>query len=156
MAKQQRELLFVKNTGALIGEMTPEMDRSIFNLEKFETKVVEIDTDLGEYWHGDYVTGEIRSRIDKPIITESLVRYTTNVDILTEYPIHKQLNVLIDLLAQTDIPKTPEFEAMREFLQASRQNYAEKVQLYSSNTDAYVWVSKEQEELHIRAKQQFE
>jgi hypothetical protein len=156
MAKQQRELLFVKNTGALIGEITPEIDRSILNLEKFETKVVEIDTDIGEYWHGDHITGEIRSRTDKPVITESLVRYTTNVDILTEYPIHKQLNVLIDLLAQTDIPKTPEFEAMREFLQVSRQNYAEKVQLYSSNTEAYTWVSKEQEEQHIKDKQQFE
>lgn len=156
MAKQRRELLFLKSTGILIGEITPETDREFLNLEKFATRIVEIDEEIGEYWYGDHISGEIRSRSDKPVITESAVRYITNVDILTVYPIHKQLNILIDLLAQADIPKTPEFLAMKEFLDNTRQQFVEKVELYSTNTDAYEWVSKEKEEELMKAKQQFE
>jgi len=156
MAKQQRELMFLKSSGILIGEITPDTNREVLNLEKFAIRVVELDEELGEYWYGDHLTGEIRTKLDKPVVTESVVRYATNVQVLSEYPIHKQLNVLIDLLAQSDVPKTAEFTAMKEFLDQARQNFVEKVEYYSTNTDAYVWVSSEQEEAEATAKKQFE
>ena len=116
MAKQTRELLFIKSTGALIGELTTDNDRSKLDLEKFETNVVEFDDEKGEYWYGDYSTGEVRARIDKPVITESHIRYNTNVEVLSKYPIHTQLNIIIDMLAQSDIEKTEKFVKLKEFL----------------------------------------
>lgn len=152
MAKQTRELLFIKSTGALIGELTADNDRSKLDLEKFETKVVEFDDEKGEYWYGDYSTGEVRARLDKPVITESHIRYNTNVEVLSKYPIHTQLNIIIDMLAQSDIEKTEKFLELKEFLDLARVNYQEQKSAYSNNPEAYTWVSLEEEENHIKNK----
>jgi hypothetical protein len=152
MAKQTRELLFIKSTGTLIGELTADNDRSKLDLEKFETKEVEFDEEKGEYWYGDYSTGEVRARIDKPVITESHIRYNTNVEVLSKYPIHTQLNIIIDMLAQMDIEKTEKFIELKEFLDLARVNYQEQKSAYASNPEAYTWVSLEEEENHIKNK----
>lgn len=156
MAKVARELLFIKNTGVLIGEITPDTDRSTLNLDNFLVKTVELDEDSGDYWYGDYTTGEVRSRSDKPVITESYVKYNTNVTILSEYPIHRQINILIDMLDRSDITKTAEFAAMKEFLDAAKQNHQEQVRSYSSNTGAFTFVSEAEEKDIIAKKQNFE
>lgn len=156
MAKKSRDLLFIKNTGVLIGEITPDTDTQSLNLDNFVIKTVELDEDLGDYWYGDYATGEVRSRSDKPVITESYVKYNTNVSILNEYPIHKQLNILIDVINNSDLPKTPEFIAMKEFLDSARANHQEQIQAYGSNPNAYTFVSEEEEKEIIAKKQNFE
>lgn len=156
MAKKTRELLFIKNTGALVGEITDDMDRSTLKLDKFLVKIIEIDDDLGEYWYGDYDTGEIRARADKPVITESFLKYNTNVEILTNYPIHKQLNILIDMLAQSDLTKTPEFEELKSYLDAARQNHRDQIDAYSGNIEAYTFISEEEELQMIEKKKNFE
>jgi hypothetical protein len=156
MAKKSRDLLFIKSTGALIGEITPEMDTQTLNLDNFVVKTVELDEDLGDYWYGDCTTGEVRSRAEKPVITESYVKYNTNVSILNEYPIHKQLNILIDLLANSELPKTAEFTAMVEFLTSSRANHQEQIQAYSSNPNAYTFISEAEEKEIMSKKQNFE
>jgi hypothetical protein len=145
MAKQSRELLFLKSTGVFIGELTSDNDKSKLDLTKFDTKIVELDESLGEYWYGDFASGEIRARTDKPVITESYVRYTTNVTVLDKYPIHSQLNIIIDMLAQSDIPKTEKFTEMKEFLDTIRATHQEQIAAYSTNTNAYTWVSLEEE-----------
>jgi len=156
MAKIARELLFIKSTGVLIGEITPDTDRSALNFDSFVTKTVELDEDAGDYWYGDYTTGEVRSRADKPVITESYVKYNTNVTILTEYPIHKQINIIIDMLEKSDMAKTPEFAAMKEFLDAAKQNHKDQIQSYSSNAGAFTFVSEAEEKEIIAKKQNFE
>lgn len=156
MAKITRELLFLKNTGVLIGEIHAETDRESLNLEKFLVKTVELDEELGEYWYGDHDNGEIRSRVEQPVITESYIKYDTNLTIVGEYPIHKQLNILIDMLNQSDIAKTPEFTAMKEFLDAARNTHQEKVAAYKSNPAAYTWISEEEELDILDKKRRFE
>jgi hypothetical protein len=156
MAKQARELLFLKNTGVLVGELTSDNDKSKLDLTKFETKVVELDEALGEYWYGDFASGEVRARADKPVITESYVRYTTNVAVLDKYPIHSQLNIIIDMLAQSDIPKTEKFTEMKEFLDTIRSTHQEQIAVYSTNTNAYTWVSLEDEKDTASKKQNLE
>lgn len=156
MAKISRELLFIKNSGVLIGEITADTDRSSLNLDSFLVKTVELDEDAGDYWYGDYATGEVRSRSEKPVITESYVKYNTNVSILTEYPIHKQLNIIIDMLDKSDIAKTSEFTALKEFLEAAKQNHRDQISSYSSNTAAFTFVSEEEEKEIIAKKQNFE
>jgi hypothetical protein len=152
MAKISRELLFLKSTGVFIGEITEDNDKSKLDLTKFDTKIVELDDSLGEYWYGDFATGEVRSRVDKPAITESYVRYTTNVSILNKYPIHAQLNIIIDMLAQSDIPKTEKFIDLKEFLDTARATHQEQIAAYASNPDAYTWVSLEEEQATTNKK----
>jgi|LauGreDrversion4_2_1035121.scaffolds.fasta_scaffold133290_3 hypothetical protein len=156
MTKIARELLFIKNSGVLIGEITPETDRSTLNLDSFVVKMVELDEDAGDYWYGDYTTGEVRSRADKPVITESYVKYNTNVSILNEYPIHKQLNIIIDMLDRSEIAKTSEFTALKEFLEAAKQNHREQIASYSANAAAFTFVSEAEEKEIIAKKQNFE
>jgi uncharacterized protein YlxP (DUF503 family) len=153
MAKVERNLLFIKSTGTLIGEIPQDTDSSQLNLDKFLIKTVEIDDEAGDYWYGDYSTGEVRSRSDKPVLTESYVKYNTNVTVLKEYPIHKQLNIIIDMLDKNSAVKTDEFIAMKEFIDAARNQHAEQVQAYASNPDAYTWINEDQEQAILAQKQ---
>lgn len=145
MAKQLRNLLFLRSTGVLIGEITPDTDESVLDLANFYVKAVHIDEEAGEYWFGDYATGQVQSRLDKPVITESALKFASNVKVLTEYPIHKQLNILIDMLDKSNVEKTPDFIAMKAFLDQVRDFHQQKKAVYSSNDNAYVWISQEQE-----------
>lgn len=152
MAKETRKLLFLKSTGVLIGEITADTDESVMDFSKFYIKEVGIDSTKQEYWSGDYATGQVLSKLDKPIITESVLNYSTNLKVLETYSVHKQLNILIDMLDKNASEKTPEFVAMRDFLKAARQEHLQKIQAYSSNPEAYIWVSKEQEEAMLSKK----
>ena len=141
MAKKIRELLFLKSTGVLIGEITDEVDTSVMDLSQFLTKQVEIDEENGEYWHGDFNNGSVKSRFEKPVISESQVRYFTNLKALEQYPIHKQINVIIDMLDKSGIPQTDDFMKMKEFLEAVREEHNEKISVYSNNPNIYTWMS---------------
>ncbi len=145
MAKKLRSLLFLKSTGVLIGEINQETDHSVMDFSKLHVKEVELDEEAGEYWLGDYTTGRIASKLDKPVVSESAVKYATNLRILTEYPIHKQLNILIDMLDKSDLIKTSEFIAMKNYLEQMRNQHQEKCTAFSSDPNAYVWISESQE-----------
>ena len=146
MAKENRKLMFLKSTGVLIGEITEDTDMSVMDLSKVSIKSVEIDVDSGEYWFGDYATGKVMSANDKPLVTESELRYNTNLKILTEYPIHTQLSIVIDMLDKIATEKTPEFVKLKSFLDKERALHKEKVQTYANNPQAYIWVSQEAED----------
>ena len=146
MAKELRKLMFLKSTGVLIGEVTSDTDMSVIDESKINVKTVEIDTSAGEYWLGDYETGKIMSSNDKPLVRESELRYNTNLKILTAYPIHTQLSIVIDMLDKIATEKTPEFAKLKDFLDKERAMHKEKVQTYSNNPEAYVWVSQEEED----------
>lgn len=152
MAKKIRELLFLKTTGVLIGEITEDVDTSVMDLSQFVTKKIEIDEEAGEYWYGDYNTGVIKSRFEKPVISESQVKFYTNLKALEQYPIHKQINVIVDMLDKSGIPQTDDFIKMKEFLQAVREEHSEKVSVYSSNPNVYTWISEAEEHLQASKK----
>lgn len=153
MAKELRELIFLKSTGALIGEVTSDTPRNEEAFQsKFNIKSIDIDEDAGEFWYGDYQSGEIRNRFDKPIISESLVKYGTNQKIIDKYPVHKQINILIAVIrANPSLNLTPEFQEMINFLDAQRNKHSQKLTNYS-NTDAYHWVSTAEEQAEIEKK----
>ena len=150
------ELLFLKSTGVYLGEIGDDVDKSKLDLSEFLTRTVELDPSRGDYWYGDYATGEIRSKAEKPLITESYVRYNTNVTVLERYPVHTQINIIIDLLAQSDIQKTPEFVELKNYLDTVRAQYREQKQAYASNPAAYTWISLEEEEEIARKRQTLE
>lgn len=151
MAKQNRNLLFSKSTGVLIGELTADTDTSVMDLSKFNVKQVNIDDDH-EYWNGDFATGQILSRLDRPVVTESSLKYATNLKVLREYSIHKQLNIIIDMLNRSSIENTPEFTEMKAFLDLMRTQHEEKKAVFASDASTYVWVSEEEEQALIAKK----
>jgi len=139
------DLLFLKSTGVFLGEIPQETDKSKLDLTNFLVKTVDIDPIRGDYWYGDFATGEIRSKADKPLITESYIRYNTNVTVLDRFPIHTQINIILDMLARSNIEKTPEFIELKDYLDTVRSQYQEQKQVYANNTEAYTWVSLEEE-----------
>jgi hypothetical protein len=152
MAKKNRKLLFLKSTNALIGEITDLTPMDVYDLTKFNTLDVEIDEAAGEYFYGTYDQWEIRNRELNPVVTETMVKYLTNVKILNVYPIHKQLNILINVLKNNQsIIKTDEFNEMIEFLDAQKQEHQLKIASYS-NTEMFHWVSAEEEAAVNEAK----
>lgn len=156
MAKTTKHLLFIKDSGVLIAMMDADADISGIDTGKFNIKTVELDTDDGEYWHGDYTSGQIKKKGEKPVILESQIKYNTNARILEEYPIHKQLNILIDMLSGSDIPKTAEFTALKEYLDAARSNHNEQITAYASNSNAYTFISVDDDKAQATAVRNFE
>ena len=152
MAKKVRELLFLKTTGVLIGEITEDVDTSVMDLSQFHIRQVELDEEIGEYWFGDYATGQVKSRYEKPVVSESQVKFFTNLKALEQYPIHKQINIIVDMLEKSGIPQTEDFVKMKEFLQAVRDEHNEKVTVYASNPEVYTWVSEAEEHLQASKK----
>jgi hypothetical protein len=146
MTSKTRKLLFLKSTGVLIGEITPETNQSVMDLSQFLIKDIMFDESKQEYWYGDYYSGEVRSRLDKPVIHESMVKYSTNSKILQKYPIHNQIDIIIDMLAKSSIEKTPEFIELKNYIDEQVAKHHEKVQTFSTNSDAYVWISSKDEE----------
>jgi len=152
MAKENRRLLFLKSTGVLIGEITNKTPTNFMDLTQFNILDIEIDEESGEYFHGDYSQWEIRNYNIKPVITESVVKYGANVKILDQYPIHKQLNIIIDVLrANETVIKTDAFNEMINFLDTQRAIYQQKVSSFQ-NSEAFHWISEDEEEAIKRAK----
>lgn len=150
------DLLFLKSTGVYLGEIPQDTDKSKLDLTNFLVKTVDIDPTRGDYWYGDFATGEIRSKADKPLITESYIRYNTNITVLEKFPIHTQLNIIIDMLAQSNIEKTPKFTELKEYLDVVRAQYQEQKQAYENNTEAYTWISLEEEKEIAKKRQNLE
>ena len=156
MATVTKKLIFIKPGGQLVAMMDSDQDISSINTEKFSIKTVELDLDQGEYWLGDYDNGSIQKKTDKPVVLESAVKFNTNVKILEQYPVHQQLNIIIDMLAQSDIPQTAEFTAMKEFIDTARTTHQAAISQYKNNPDTYTFVSSEDDDAQANAVKTFE
>lgn len=156
MATTTKHLIFLKDAGNLIAMLEGDSDLSVFDTSKFVIKTVDLDVDAGEFWHGDHATGGISKKSEKPVVYESVLKYNTNAKILEEYPIHKQLNIVIDMLAQSELPNTEDFAQMIEFIAAARAVHNEKVQAYASQPDVYTFISSEDDQAHADTLKTFE
>ena len=156
MANETKHLIFIKPGGQLVAMMSEDTDISAIDNTKFDIKTIEFDMEEGEYWHGDYATGEIKSKLDKPVVNEALLKYNTNVKILEQYSIHKQLNIIIDMLDASDIPNTDEFTAMKAFIDAAKADLNTKIATYQASPETYTFVSVENDIAHADAVKAFE
>lgn len=144
------------SNGVLVAMMDQDQDTSYIDSDKFQIRTVTMDSDNGDYWQGDYNTGSVQSKTEKPLVVESTLKYNTNVKILEEYPIHKQLNIIIEMLDASDITNTEAFTAMKAFIDAAKANLDEKVTAYSSNSEAYTFVSQADDDVQANAVKTFE
>jgi hypothetical protein len=50
------------------------------------------------------------------------------------------------MLNSSNLEKTPEFLELKAYLDAEIQMHKDKIQAYSGNPEAYVWISAEEEQ----------
>ena len=150
--KRTEVLLFNKKTGVLIGRIDPSIDVASLDKEKFVTKTIQLD--IGEYYWGDYETGKIVHSDEKPYISEKDIRFYASADILDLYPIHKQLNIIVDMLEKSDLEKTPEFKKMLEDIKPFRERANQQMQAYQS-TNAFSFYSNAIDDELVKKRYEF-
>lgn len=99
-------------------------------------KVLEYDAENEYYW-GDFDTGSIRSLNDYPLLEEIGIDELTNKEILSKYPVHKQLNIITNCLISAGIPLTPEFTEMHNWINQKVSNHNQAIQTYKDNPSVY-------------------
>ena len=143
MAMEKKTFLFNAKNGVFTADLTdtlkttPDVMDSL-DLSKFKVKEVEFDNTT-HYWEGDYDTGSVKPMHDKQIIYERAVNTSANVRVLEKWPLHKQINAIIEMLDQADIPNTPKITELKEHIEAIKQETIEMKKVYEED-DAYEYI----------------
>ena len=139
-------ILFNKETGAFFGSFESEgFNVNAIDENYFLYKEVEMGED--DFWHGDYESGGVYDSKEIVIVTQTQVRDETIGSILKKYPQFRQNQIIIDQLKALipEADRTEEFAAMATFIDEARAEYQAKKEAFSSNSEAYIWVSDEQQ-----------
>jgi len=156
MAKQKLRLMFNASNGALLGHLPPGQTSGGLDPDQVKIKTVEMDIE-NEIYLGTYEAGEVK-RIDElekdapRYIDEELLNDEIRVRIEEKYPLHKQLNIMIDMLNKSDIPNTPEFTEMMGYLEDLRAMNKERKDVYKSDPTTYALQTKEQAKLSVKQR----
>ena len=143
MAMERKTFLFNARNGVFTADLTdtlkttPDVMNSL-DLSKFKLKEVDFDNTT-HYWDGDYDTGSVKPMHDKQIIYERAVNTSANIRVLEKWPLHKQINALIEMLDQADIPNTPKITELKEHIEAIKQETIEMKKVYEED-DAYEYI----------------
>jgi len=116
---------------------TPDVMQSL-DVSKFKIKEVEFDNTT-HYWDGDHDTGSVKPMHDKPIIYERAVNASANMRVLEKWPLHKQINAIIEMLDAADIPNTPKITELKAHIDAIKEETKQMKKTYEQD-DAYVYV----------------
>ena len=144
MAIEKKTFLFNAKNGAFTANLTETLKENQFimdslDLTKFKVKEVEFDNTT-HYWDGDYDTGSVKLMHDKTIVKESEVNYNANLRVLEEFPLHKQLNIIIEMLDQSEIPNTEKFTKLRDHVKAIKEETKAQKKVYAEDS-AFEYVS---------------
>ena len=148
MAKEKKTFLFNAKNGVFTANITETLKQNQFimdslDLTKVKVKEVEFDNTT-HYWDGDYDTGSVKPMHDKTVIKESEVNYNANLRVLEEFPLHKQLNIIIDMLDQSEIPNTEKFTKLKEHVKAIKEETKAQKKVYAEDP-AFEYVSLDSE-----------
>ena len=144
MAKEKFKLMFNTKNGALLGHLPKGMSTFGLNPDEVKVKTVEYDPDT-EVFIGTLTEGGVKKIADvdegKAFIDEEVLNAGIADKIHQKYPMHKQLNIIIDMLDKCDYPNTPEFAEMIQYIKDLREmNKARKEQYKES--DAYFYADR--------------
>lgn len=138
--------MFNQGNKRLIGALPKTANRDLINKSEVYLKDLEYDPNV-QVWIGTYDTGSLRNIADvetkEQIIEEDILDENVGAIISSEYPLYKQLNIIIDMLDKSDVPNTPEFTAMMEFIKDQRDRNIARKEVYKQDGTPYVFVSKE-------------
>ena len=143
MAIEKKTFLFSKNNGVMVADLTDTLKDTpdvmdTLDMTKFNTKEVEFDNTT-HYWSGDYDTGEVLPMHDKTIIYETDVNASANLRVLETWPLHKQINAIIEMLDAADIPNTPAITELKAHVDTIKQETKQMKKTYEED-DAYEYV----------------
>lgn len=102
---------------------------------KFRVEAIGDD----DYFWGDFATGRVFDKHEKPLIDELAIDTIINKEILSKYPVHTQLNIIAECLENAGIPLTADFIEMREFVKQKVDNHNTAKQIYKDNPDIYAF-----------------
>ena len=143
MAMERKTFLFNAKNGVFTADLTETLKATpdvMNNLDLSKFKVKEVDFDnTTHYWEGDYDTGSIKPMHDKQIIYERAVNTSANIRVLEKWPLHKQINALIEMLDQADIPNTPKITELKQHIETIKQETIEMKKVYEQD-DAYEYI----------------
>jgi len=112
--------------------------------------IKEIELLPGQYYFGDYETGQVYFEEDKPLVREDEVQQKYHLDIVQTYPIIEQLNIIVEVLNNNkDIVKTDSFNEMAKFLKSKKLRYEQSLKATKENKHCFNFISiKELQELN--------
>ncbi|MAH07456.1 hypothetical protein CMI38_04370 [Candidatus Pacearchaeota archaeon] len=148
MATEKKTFLFNAKNGVMTANLTETLKNApdIMNnldLTKFKVKEVEFDNTT-HYWDGDHDSGSVKPMHDKTIIREAEVIHSANIRVLEAFPLHKQLNIIIEMLDQSDIPNTEKFTKLKDHVKAIKEETKEQKKVYAEDP-AFEYVSMDEE-----------
>ena len=146
MAEKSMTLMFNKTNGVMIGGFeTAEAPTNVF-LENVRYRTIVYDPETHAYV-GDYATGSIQEipEDDNQTIDEQLLDNNVEDNIVAQYPIYKQLNIIIDMLhSDPTIVKSKEFLQMMSFIEDQREQNTARKAVYQDPDTPYNYVSKDE------------
>ena len=140
---EKKTFLFNAKNGVMVADLTetlkdtPDVMQNL-DVSKFKIKEVEFDNTT-HYWDGDHDTGSVKPMHDKPVIYERAVNASANMRVLEKWPLHKQINAIIEMLDAADIPNTPKITELKAHIDAIKQETVEMKKTYDQD-DAYVYI----------------
>ena len=144
MAEKSMTLMFNKSNGAMIGGFETSETPAQY-LEGVRYKTLAYDPETHAYV-GDYATGSIQEipEDNNTLIDEELLDNNVEENIIREYPIYTQLNIIMDVLhSNPNVVKSREFLRMMSFIEDERTKNAARKEVYKADDSPYNYVSKE-------------
>ena len=140
---EKKTFLFNAKNGVMVADLTetlkdtPDVMQNL-DVSKFKIKEVEFDNTT-HYWDGDHDTGSVKPMHDKPIIYERAVNASANMRVLEKWPLHKQINAIIEMLDAADIPNTPKITELKAHIDTIKEETKQMKKTYEDD-DAYVYI----------------
>ena len=153
MANKSMTLMFNKSNGVMIGGFETDQTPSQF-LEGVSYKTLSYDPDTHAYV-GDYATGGLQPIVDdgNSTIDEELLDQNVQENIILEYPLYTQLNIIMDVLHNNgDIVKTKEFLKMMQFIEDERAKNKARKEVYKDASSPYNYTSKEEAQQEVNKR----
>ena len=153
MADQSITLMFNSNNGELIGGFpTTEAPQTRLNNVKFKTLTYNPDVYA---WVGTYDDGDLK-KIEydptKQVIDEEELDLNVRENIEGLYPSYKQMNIIIEMLNQSSIPNTEEFQKMYDFIKDEREKNNARKEVYKADGTPYEFIDKESIQQDVRKR----
>lgn len=140
---EKKTFLFNAKNGVMVADLTetlkdtPDVMQNL-DVSKFKIKEVEFDNTT-HYWDGDHDTGSVKPMHDKPIIYERAVNASANMRVLEKWPLHKQINAIIEMLDAAEIPNTPKITELKAHIDTIKDETKQMKKVYEDD-DAYVYI----------------
>lgn len=143
----KKVILFNAKSGELLGSFDSE-NFDVNGIDKSVISYKEVDLSETEFWQGNYTTGKIYSNLEKKIVTQQTLRDSTIEKIYSKYFYIDQIKIIIEQLKSlvSGENQTENFKNMVDFIDEARKEYHLAKEAYSSNTEAFIWVSDEEAE----------